>query len=186
MIRRSKGFLNPILRQNQFAHAIVFKQDQRVRTLLQQFQRLFRLSDATAAFKTERHRCHHQHKGSSAFGDLRDHRRRTRSGATAKSRANENDLMPCQILANHIPGKQSRFTSQIRITTGPHAAHEFRTQLQLRRCHRMAQHPHVSVHANQTRIQRAIQSDAVQDIGTSAADSDDCDADGSLRSCGGV
>jgi hypothetical protein len=72
LIGLGEGFLNAVFGQDELTHAVVFKEDERIAALLEQFERFLRLADAAAAFKAEGHGGYDDDEGTGVLGDLRD------------------------------------------------------------------------------------------------------------------
>ena len=176
-----EGFLDAILRQHELAHAIVFKQDERVAALLQEFERFLRLADAAAAFKAERHGRDDDDERAGVLRDLRDDRCGAAAGAAAESGADEDDVMPVDGLADLLAAEKRGLAAEIGITTGADALHDFDAELHLHGCHAVAEHAHVRVHADERGLDNAVERDAIDDIGAGAADADDANARGCER-----
>ena len=149
LIGEGECFLDTILRQDEFAHAIVVKKDECIRALLEELERFFSLIQTTAAFKTERHGGKDDDQSTDAFGNLSDHRCRTRSGAATEARADEDDLMAEQSLADLLFGKQGRLATEVGVSACADALHQVSTELHFLRSHPVIQHPDVRVKAGE-------------------------------------
>ena len=98
------------------------------------------------------------------------------TGAAAESGADEDDVMAFERLADLLAGEESGFATKIGIAACADAFHELDTELHFGRCHGMAEHAHISVHAHERGLDDAVESDAVDDVRAGAADADDADA----------
>ena len=151
---------------------------------MQKFQSLLGLVQAAATFETERHRGQHDDERAGTLGDLRDDGRRARSSATTETGADENNLVPLNGLTDLLLGIQRGLTTEIRITTSADAFHEVAAELHFVRCHAVTQHAHIGVKTDEVCIHGPVQRDAVQNIGSRAANSRDTDFQ--FRLLGGV
>jgi hypothetical protein len=116
-----KCLRDSFLGQNEFAHAIVFKGDERVGVTTQFFKRGGGLAGAAFAFKNKRHGGKNHDECPGFASEARDERSSARAGAAAKADAEEHHLASGESVADFLRTAEGGFESEFGIAAAAEA-----------------------------------------------------------------
>ena len=173
-----EGFVDALLGEHEFAHAVVVEGDQRVGEHGEFVERGFGLFAAAFAFEGEGHGGENHDKGAFLAGDAGDDGRRAGAGAAAETGAEEHDAAALDRGADLLFRLQHRLVAEFGIAAGAEAFGEIDAELDFLPGEAGAERADVGVEGEQFGAFHAIERDAFEHVGAGTAEADDFDGGG--------
>ncbi len=178
VVRGSEGFVDALFGEHEFAHAVVVEGDEGVGEDGEFVESGFGLVAGTLPFEGEGHGGEDDNEGSFFAGDAGNDGSRAGTGAAAETGAEEHDAAAFHSFPDFIFGFEHGLVAEFGIAAGAEAFGEVHAELDLFFGEAGAEGADVGVEREQLGAVQAVEGDAFQHVGASAAEADDFDGRG--------